>query len=139
MKTNISGFSYIEVLVATFLIAIVLVPAIEALHSGIQGSTIHYNHAEQHYRLQEKMEEILARPFTELEQEADLAGGSTVIVSSYSDAAGTNDRRLVYIARYDGDNSDADNDPFTDADNGLLWLKVQTEGGSDGIDTLSKQ
>lgn len=139
MRTDISGFSYTEVLVATFLIAIVLVPAIEALHSGIQGSTIHYNHAEQHYRLQEKMEEILARPFSELEQAADLAGASTVIVNSYSDAAGSNDRRLVYIARYDGDNADADNDPFTDVDNGLLWLRVQIEGGADAIDTLSKQ
>ena len=34
------GFSYTEVLVATFLIAILLVPALESLHSGIQGSRI---------------------------------------------------------------------------------------------------
>ena len=126
-------------MVATLLIAVSLVPAMEALHSGVQGSAIHSNRAEQHYRLLETMEEILARPFIELEQAADSAGGATVIVDTYSDAVGSRHRRLVYIARFDGDNADADNDPFTDVDDGLLWLKVQTEGWADGIETLNKQ
>ena len=132
----IGGFSYTEVLVATFLIAILLIPAIESLHSGIQGSGIHAGQANQYYRLTGKLEEVLAQPFSELEQTADTAGGPAVIIDSYSDSVGTADRRLVYLARYDGDNADADNDPFTGVDQGLLWVKAQVEGTGGAIETL---
>ncbi len=138
MNNKKSGFSYTEVLVAIFLITIVLIPAMESLLSGVQGSGIHASHARQYYRLSGKMEQVLARPFTELAQEADTAGGSTVIINAYSDDPGSNDRLLVYIARYDGDNADADNDPFTDVDNGLLWLMVEIEGWPDTLHSLCK-
>ncbi|RDH85509.1 MAG: hypothetical protein DIZ78_11260 [endosymbiont of Escarpia spicata] len=93
-----TGFSYTEVLVA-----ITLIPALESLHSGVLGSGIHSAHANHHHRLTGKMEEILAKSFSSLEQEADAAGGPAVIVDAYSDTAGTASRRLVYLARYDGD------------------------------------
>ena len=41
MMNRQSGFSYMELLVATLLIVIMLVPALEAMQSGIQGSGIH--------------------------------------------------------------------------------------------------
>ncbi|MBA1445295.1 MAG: hypothetical protein M3H12_00260 [Chromatiales bacterium] len=134
-----TGFSYTEVLVAISLIAILLIPALESLHSGVLGSGIHSTHANHHHRLTGKMEEILAKPFSSLEQEADAIGGPAVVVDAYSDTAGTASRRLVYLARYDGDNIDADNNPFTDVDAGLLWVKVQIEGENQSLESLVSQ
>ncbi|MCK5190236.1 MAG: type II secretion system protein, partial [Methylococcales bacterium] len=54
------GFSYIEVLVAMFIIAIALVPAMEALQSGIQGAGIHQQTTQQHYLLLSRMENLMA-------------------------------------------------------------------------------
>lgn len=136
---KIAGFSYTEVLIATFLIAIALVPALESLYSGIQGSDIHAALSDQHFRLIGKLEQVLARPFGELQQEADAAGGPSIIVGDYSDAAGSDARRLVYLARYDGDNADNDNDPFSGVDQGLLWVKVQIEATDRVIETLIHQ
>lgn len=129
-----TGFSYTEVLVAVFLIAISLVPALNALQSGIQGSEIHATEAVHHNHLTSKMEEILARPFIELEQEADAVAGPTTIIDTYSDASGTDGRCLVYLSRYDGDNN-----PFTDTDDGLLWVKVEIDGTHNGIESLTSQ
>ena len=131
------GFSYIEALVATFLVAIALVPALESLHSGIQAGSIYSANSEHYQRLDAKIEEILASPFSELEQAADTAGGPTFVIDSYSDAPGTDGRRLVYLARYDGDNADADGDPFTGVDAGLLWVKVQIEGSPAVLESLT--
>ncbi len=136
---KVVGFSYVEVLVATFLIAIVLVPALDTLQSGIQGSGIHASRAEDHYHITGKVEEVLARPFDELGQEADAAGSPTVIVHAYSDSAGTDARRLVYLSRFDADNADADNDPFTGTDGGVIWVQVQIENTNDTIETLTVQ
>ena len=36
-----AGFSYVEVLIATVLISVSLVPAMEALRTGLLGSGIH--------------------------------------------------------------------------------------------------
>ena len=41
MKQRQAGFSYMELLIATLLIVIMLVPALDAMQSGIQGSGIH--------------------------------------------------------------------------------------------------
>ncbi|MEN8177437.1 MAG: hypothetical protein ABFS39_02340 [Pseudomonadota bacterium] len=134
---SVGGFSYTEVLVSTFLIAILLVPALESLHNGILGSEVHATRVDNHLRLTGKLEEVLAQPFTELEQAADAAGGSGVVIDTYSDAAGSDWRRLVYLARYDGDNADADDAPFTGADPGLLWVRVQIEGADESLQTLT--
>lgn len=134
-----AGFSYTEMLVATFLIAMVLTPTIESLSSGIQSSNLHVTRAADYYLLTGRLEEVLAISFEELEQLADAAGGPTAIVTAYSDTAGTPGRRVVHLARYDGDNADADNDPFTGADEGLLWVQVQLEDTSVVLHTLISQ
>jgi hypothetical protein len=89
--------------------------------------------------LASKLENVLAKSFKELAQEADAAGGPTAIVAVYSDDAGTQGRRLVYLARYDGDNEDGDNDPFSGADQGLLWVRVQVEDSSAVVHTLTRR
>ena len=134
-----AGFSYTEALVATFLIAMVLVPSIEALYNGVEGSSVHNTKARHHYRLTGKLEEVLAQPFSALEQAAETAGGPGVIVDSYADLPATEGRRLVYLARYDADNADTDNDPFTGTDEGLIWVRVEIEDSSAAIETLTGQ
>ena len=134
---NQSGFSYMELLVATLLIAIMLVPAIEAMQSGIQGSAIHTQLARNQYRMISKMEQTLALPFSELLQQADLVADSKIFIPPpYSDAAGTESRRLVFLARYDGDDADGDKDPFTGTDTGLLWVRVMIEDSPRALETV---
>ena len=137
MNAKAAGFSYIEVLVATVLIALVLVPSIEALQSGVQGSAAHAAFAVNNFRLRDKLEETLARPFAELAAIAE--DETTVIPPPYSDPPGTADRRLVYIARYDGDDADADGDPFSGEDDGLLWLRVRIAGTHYDVETLVRE
>ena len=137
MKNRQAGFSYMELLIATLLIAIMLVPALEAMQSGIQSSGIHTELARNQYRMISKMEETLALPFSELLQQADLVADPTVLIPApFSDAAGTESRRLVFLARYDGDDVDGDKDPFTGTDTGLLWLRVTIEDSQRSLETV---
>jgi len=132
-----AGFSYMELLVATLLIAIMLVPALDAMQSGIQGSGIHTQLAQNQYRMISKMEQTLALPFSELLQQADLVADPKVLIPEpFSDAAGTESRRLVFLARYDGDDADGDKDPFTGTDDGLLWLRVTIENRPRALETV---
>lgn len=136
---NMAGFSYVEVLVAVTLIVIALVPALDALIPGMAGSSIHETIAEDHYQLTGKLEQVLAVPFGQLNSAANAAAGPTT-PTSYSDvhtyANGRQITRNVFIARYDGDNTDADNDPFTGTDDGLLWVQVAIAGSGLSIESL---
>ena len=85
-----------------------------------------------HYRLLSKLEEVLAEPFSTVFAQA---AGPTV-ATVYSDLAGSVDRRVVFIASYDGDNADADNDPFTGPDPDLLWVRVEIEGSAAALQAL---
>ena len=137
MKQRQSGFSYMELLIATLLITIMLVPALEAMQSGIQSSAIHNQLARNQYRMISKMEQTLALPYSELLKQADLVADSTVLIPPpYSDSAGTELRRLVYLARYDGDDVDGDKNPFTDTDTGLLWVRVTIEDSPRALETV---
>jgi Tfp pilus assembly protein PilV len=138
------GFSYVEVLVATTLIAIALVPAMNALQTGILSADVHQQLTEEYYVRLNKMEELQATPFSNLLAAAEVALNNTT-ATSHSDAAGTANRSLVYIALYDADadpftvtdtNADGDNDPYTGNTANLLWVKVVTEGSAQGLETL---
>jgi type II secretory pathway pseudopilin PulG len=136
---NMTGFSYVEVLVAVTLIVIALVPALDALIPGMAGSGIHETIAEDHYQLAGKLEQVLVEPFGQLNSAAKAAGNSTT-PTTYSDAVtyanGRQINRNVFIARYDADNADADNDPFTGTDDGLLWVRVAIAGTGISIESL---
>jgi len=136
---SMAGFSYVEVLIAVVLIVIALVPAMDALIPGIAGSGIHETLAEDHYQLTGKLELVLTEPFGQLNSAANAAGSPTT-PTSYSDVYGYADCRQitcnVFIARYDGDNADTDNDPFTGTDDGLLWVQVRIAGTGASIESL---
>jgi type II secretory pathway pseudopilin PulG len=134
---RMAGFSYVEVLVATVLIALTLVPAIEALQPAMQGTGIHASETVRHFHLTAKLEEVLAEPFSTLDDEAQVLSDPTAPSPNYSDAPGANDRRRVYLARYDADNADGDGDVFSDTDEGLLWVRIELEGTSQAIECLT--
>ena len=145
------GISYVEVLVAIMLVAITLVPALEALQSGIKGADIHEDYTVDHYQLVARFEEVLVQPFSDLLFAAAQAGDSTT-ATSYSDAVATAKRRIVYLSYYDaadsdgdGDfftiadaDSDGDNNPYTgiDVDISLLWVRAEIEGTAQFFETL---
>ena len=139
-RHRMAGLTYVEVLVATALIAVTLLPAIDALQPATQGMSIHEEQTVQHYALTALLEAVVARPFSELDTEAVTINDPTVASTSYSDALATNDRRLVYLSRYDADNADGNGD-FFDAgmDEGLLWVRVEIEGTDQAIEALTSR
>lgn len=131
-----SGLSYVEVLVATAILAASLVPALDALKAGLDGTRIHEELAAQHHRMFSKLEEVLAEPFFTLSTVAATSPGPTT-PTPYSDPLGADPRRLVYVFRYDGDDADGDGDPFTGVDAGLVWVRVAMQGTPHAVETLT--
>lgn len=130
-----SGLTLVEVLVTVVLLGILLVPAMRALQTGIVGADVHANVTAHHYRLTSRLEEILVEPFVDL-SDAAIAAGSPTTPSSYSEAAGSPGRLTVFLSFYDGDNADADNDPFTGTDSDLLWIRIDIEDSVHTLETV---
>ena len=133
-----SGLSYIEVLIAVVLIAVSLAPMTDAVRTASISATAHEDAAVQHLHLVATLEDVLAEPFASLDAAAAAAGSESVL-TSYSDTAGSANRRLVFLSLYDGDNADTDNNPFTGTDQGLMWVRVEIEGTVQAIETLVSQ
>jgi len=129
------GVTYIEVMIATVLIALTLIPALDALSPGMQGSALHRQHAEVHYALSGMMEKVLAEPFGSLDAAATAAGSWTV-PTSYSDVFSPEITRNVYIWRYDVDDADLDGDVMTGGEDDLLWVRVALADDSQSLQTL---
>lgn len=117
------GASYVELLVATIIVSVTALPALTALSLAVQSSTAGVSMTEQQHRLAGRLDTLLAEPYAVLEAQASTPNSPT----GFSDPLGSADRLLVYIAGYDGDNLDGDNDPFTGADPGLLLVRVEIE------------
>jgi type II secretory pathway pseudopilin PulG len=121
-----SGFAYVEVLVAAVIVVVALVPASNAFRAASRQAEFSKTLLAQHYRALASLEITRARTFTELFAEASTTGGTTPVTGS--DAQGATNRRLIYVARFDFDNADKDNDPTTGIDNDYLRVNVQVEG-----------
>ena len=138
IRVSQSGLSYAETLLAVVVLAVALVPAIETLDTAFKGAQVSETVIEWQQALATRMEDVRAEPFGNLDAAATAAGSETV-PTTYSDAAGGADRMLVFLGRYDGDNADADNNPFTGADPGLLWVRVAVENTPYELTTLVAQ
>jgi Tfp pilus assembly protein PilV len=127
-KNQMTGFSYVEVLVAIILLMISIVPAMEALRAATSGATSHQDMLNTELQLKNKMEELLASSYFRLEYDALTAGNTFTAVlpaPSYSDPTTvTTNRLLVHAARYD---LTATATPAT-TDKGMLWLQVEIQG-----------
>ena len=127
------GFSYIEVLIAIVIIAVCLVPALDALQYGVRAAGTQRSYTINQQQLKTRFEEVLANSFATLDAAAMLAGNSPAsTVAAYSDAAGTADRLLVTLYRYDGSAA-------TGTDTGLLWINVAIEGSNLSLNTLKSR
>jgi hypothetical protein len=128
------GFSYAEILLSVALLMIMLVPAVEALQSGIAGGQNPALAARQ-LALRDRMEQVLARPFAELYAQTYLPGGNTPgsVSASLSDPAGAPDRRNVVLYRYN-----ATTGTLSSGDTGLVFASVyyDSEGSTKGLNTL---
>ena len=113
---------------ATVLVVVALVPAMDALQAAVTGSTVHQTEATKQQQLQSKIEEVLAKPFDDLYAQTYLSGNSTSANAALSDAASTG-RRIVVLYRYDGSAKTAN-------DSGLLRIQVAFEAGGPTLETL---
>ena len=127
-----NGFSLVELLAATVLLGIVLVPALNAVQASLQTERVNRSALIDDYRLLGLAETVLAEPFERLSDAALGALQPTV----YSDAPGVVGRRLVFISAFDADNADGDDDDTTGADARILKVQVQIEGQAAVISTL---
>lgn len=128
------AFSYAEVLLSVALLAVLLVPALQALQTGITANASGL--AAKRLSLQSKAEEVLSRPFAKLYAETYLPGGNTPgsISANFSDPSGTPDRRVVVLYRYD-----ASSNALSSNDTGLLYVSVyyEADGGASALNTLT--
>ncbi len=144
-----AGFSYVEVLVSMVLIAIMLVPAMDALRSGIKSTEVQGNLSEQHDRLHDKMEFLMSESHNALVAAAEEAGDEQTISPTYSDASGTENRIVVYVALYNPTDSgdpfnllgldldlDLDGNPYTGESSDMIWIKAALEQDQYAIEAL---
>lgn len=128
------GFAYVEVLLSVVLLAVLLVPAMQALESGIAAIPASAASPEL-TGLQAKMEEVLAAPFSKVYGETYLPGANTTTFASaaFSDPAGAPQRKLVVIYRYD-----VATRLLAAADTGLAYVSVYYEasGTAGALNTL---
>ena len=116
------------------LLAVLLVPALQALQTGISGGATP-TLAASAPTLRAKMEEVLAVPFGDLYAETYLPGGNTTAINAaFSDAPAAVNRRVVALYRYD-----ATAKALSANDTGLLYVSVyyQSEGTASALNTLT--
>jgi prepilin-type N-terminal cleavage/methylation domain-containing protein len=126
------GFTLVEALAVLILLGLALVPAMRMLEGALQVETVNREELQMDYRLIDRAEVLLSEPFGALVSAARGAG----VASPYSDAAGTPNRRLVYISGYDANNLDADDDDTTGADDGILKIRVELEATANAVTLL---
>jgi len=134
------GFSYVEILLSVVLLTALLVPALQALQSGVAGGQSPSLAARQ-LALRDKMEQVLAKPFADLYAQTYPPAGSnpnlaaTLADGSLSDLAGAPNRRIVVLYRYDA-SAGASNPSANDT--GLMFVSVyyEAEGSANGLNTL---
>ena len=127
------GLSYVEVLIAVVIVAVCLAPATDALREGLRAAGMQSAHTVNQQRLKTRIEEVLANNYATLDAAAMAAGNSpAATVAAYTDAAGSADRLLATLYRYDGSAATA-------SDTGLLWVKAAIEGSNLQLDTLKSR
>lgn len=145
------GLAHIEVLLAALLVALSLVPALDALQAALRSTEGQEQWLMSEARARAAMETLLAEPYPALfAAAADVNDPNAA--TAYSEPAATPERRRVQLALYDPADADGDGDPFTiddpnlDGDanpytgsgiaTDLLWARVELEGTVHSFETL---
>lgn len=135
LKHQTWGYAYIEVLIAVVLVATCLAPMVESLAQAVRIQTLQTDQRDALHFTTSLMEQTLSTSYQALDAEAVAVGDATA-TTSYSDPTGTKNQRLVYLARYDVDNADADNNVLTGGDPGLIWIRVTSADGRYDLQNL---
>lgn len=117
------GVAYVEAVLATVMVAVLLVPALNALTTGLLGTEVRSELGNQALSLQSKLDEVLAKPYSTLlaETNAPNANSPSTVSAALSDPPGPA-RRIVTLYRTEGDRV------ASEADTGLLHIRVAWEG-----------
>ncbi len=116
------GYAYVEVLIAAIVLSTALVPATDALRHVVQHSAAQRDLLIHEFAATATLESVLAESFAALDLEAQSTGGTSP--SAFSDPVGTPNRKLVWLAPFDLDNADADNNTLTGAEPGIVRVAV---------------
>ncbi|MEC5217196.1 hypothetical protein RCH09_002153 [Actimicrobium sp. GrIS 1.19] len=124
MKRRAAGFSYVEVVLATVLLAVCIVPATNALRNGASAPQIVATQGHAMLCIKNQMEKVIAEPYHNLV----LASGTLATPSAtYSLAADSQcPARNIYIAKYNPDGFPN----FPNADTGLLYINASVPDGA---------
>ncbi len=134
-RTEQSGFTYLEILVATTVLALGLIPAVSALQTASRGTAITQDLDAQFLRMSSTMEEILAQPYSQIfSLHQPLSAGA--VSTLWSDSDESDARILVYVEPYDADNLDGDADVLTGTDDGILRVTVVWDGTGHQLQSL---
>lgn len=147
MTNRFRGYTYIEAVVALLVLAVALIPAMDALQVGtiglrtnvVQGDAGTDRDVSDEEALRNKMESLLALNHkTGSGELAESPSGRSSAHSGLSDAGGANPRCLVYTSWYKPEaNAEADRYVSSSADTRLLWVKVQIEGKDTSLETVA--
>lgn len=135
LSQQFGGYAYVEVLIAVVLVATCLAPMVESIAQAVRIQTQQVDQRDALHFTTSLMEQTLSTKYQDLDLEAVAVNDATA-QTSYSDPTGTEHQRLVYLARYDLDNADSDNDPLTGGDAGLLWVRVTSADGRYDLQNL---
>jgi Tfp pilus assembly protein PilV len=122
-RRQFQGISYIEVLVALVLLAVCLVPAMDAMRNASATPAVTRQGTQALACVKSRMESVAAEPYQNLLN----AAGEVTSLSAYSLPKDSScPARAVMIARYNPDSFPY----YMAADTGLLYISVSIPGPS---------
>lgn len=129
------GINYVEVMIATVLLAICLVPALDSVTDAIASRGVAASTTRNDILcVKSHLELVSADPYSAL-LSAATATGSMAVASSYSALATASCPALqVYLGRYDADNAAS---PYVMTDTGLVMIKVAIQDNSIVLSALA--
>lgn len=131
-----AGLGQIEAMIAVALVAIAIVPALDALGVALESASLHGENVVEHYALLGLFEEVLSADFDALEL-IEIAQVDDSLPSVLSDPPGTPGRRLIFISPWDLDDSDGDGDPLTGTDSDVLMIRAEAEASGRAFQTVT--
>lgn len=133
---NQRGFGYIEALVAVVLLAVALVPALDALGNITRTAPPADGDDDLWMAVSNKLNQVSGSRFDDLDFVATYLDSPTTPSTTYSDPSDSVPPVQVYVSRYDGDNADGDNNAFTGTDADLIWVRAAINGTPVEMTTL---
>lgn len=128
------GINYVEVMLATLLLAVCLLPALNSVSNAISSNGVSPGMTRTTILcVKSRLEIVSADPYSAL-LNAATAAGSIATASAYSVGAIAPCPALqVYLARFDADNPSS---PYPGSDTGLILIKITAPDNAFVLSTL---